>query len=123
MSGTGYLLDTNIVLYLLRGDKDIPALIKGSDIYISFVTEMELLSFPRITYQERTMIDLLLRDLLILEFNSEIKKRAIEIRSKYNLGLPDSIIVASSAFLNIPLLSADRAMTKIKEIDFVFIER
>lgn len=45
------------------------------------------------------------------------------MRSIYNLGLPDSIIVASSSFLNIPLLSADKDMSKIKEIDFVLFER
>ncbi len=123
MSGTAYLLDTNIVLYLLRGDKDIPSLIKGSDIYVSFITEMELLSFPRLSSQERSKIDALLRHVLILEFNAEIKKTAIQLRSKYNLGLPDSIIMASSIFLNIPLLSADKDMAKIKEVDFVLIER
>ncbi len=127
MSGTAYLLDTNIVLYLLRGDKDIPSLIKGSDIYLSFITEMEmemeLLSFPKLSPQERAKIESLLNDVLILEFNSEIKRTAIRLRSKYRLGLPDSIIAASSVFLNIQLISADKALSKIKEIDFVLIER
>lgn len=86
VSGTAYLLDTNIILYLLRGDKDIPSLIKGSDIYISFITEMELLSFPKLSAGERSKIDALLNDVLILDFNSEIKKTAILLRSKYNLG-------------------------------------
>jgi len=123
VSGTAYLLDTNIVLYLLRGDKDIPSLIKGSDIYISFITEMELLSFPKLSSKERSKIESLLNDVLILEFNSEIKRTAIQLRPKYHLGLPDSIIAASSVFLNIQLISADKALAKIKEIDFVLIER
>jgi len=99
VSGTAYLLDTNIVLYLLRGDKDIPSLIKGSDIYLSFITEMELLSFPKLSSLERAKIESLLNDVLILEFNSEIKRTAIRLRSKYHLGLPDSVIAASSLFL------------------------
>ena len=123
MSGTAYLLDTNIVLYLLRGDKDIPALIKGSDIYLSFITEMELLSFPKLTPQEHSKIASLLNDVLILDFNTEIKRTAIRLRSKYHLGLPDSIVAASALFLNIQLISADKAFTRIKEIDFVLIER
>lgn len=123
MSGTAYLLDTNIVLYLLRGDKDIPSLIKGSDIYISFITEMELLSFPKLSSNELSKIESLLKDVLILEFNAEIKRTAIKLRSKYNLGLPDSIVAASSLFLNIQLISADKGFSKIKEIDFVFLER
>lgn len=123
MSGTAYLLDTNIVLYLLRGDKDIPSLIKGSDIYISFITEMELLSFPKLSSIELAKIELLLKDVLILEFNAEIKRTAIRLRAKYNLGLPDSIVAASSLFLNIQLISADKSLSKIKEIDFVLLER
>jgi predicted nucleic acid-binding protein len=55
--------------------------------------------------------------------NTEIKKTAIQIRSVYNLGLPDSIIAASSIFLNLPLLSADKALRKVKELDFVLLER
>lgn len=123
MTGTGFLLDTNVILYLLRGDSDIPSLIRGKDIYISFITEMELLSFPKLNSAERSKIESLLSSVLILDFNNEIKRTAIFIRSKYNLGLPDSIVAASSLFLNLPLLSADKALKKVKEIDFMLIER
>lgn len=84
---------------------------------------MELLSFPKLSLHERVKIEALLNDVLILEFNSEIKNSAIRLRSKYSLGLPDSIIAASSQFLNIQLISADKSFTRIKEIDFVLIER
>jgi predicted nucleic acid-binding protein len=123
VNGTGFLLDTNIILYLLRGDKDIPALIRNKDVYLSFITEMELLSFPKLSAGERSKIEALLGEVLIVEFNAEIKKTAIRFRSRYHLGLPDSIIAASSSFMNLPLISADKALQKIKEIDFVLLER
>ena len=123
MSGIGYLLDTNIILYLPRGDKDIAGLLKQKDLYISFITEMELLSFPKLSENEKKNIESLLTDVFILEFNSEIKKTASNIPSKYSLNLPDSIIIASSLFLNLPLISADKAFQKIKEADFILIER
>lgn len=42
--GITHILDTNIVLYLLRGDLADP-LCPGR-YYVSVITEMELLSFP-----------------------------------------------------------------------------
>jgi len=123
VSGIAYLLDTNIVLYLLRGDKDIPSLIKGCDIYLSVISEMELLSFPGLTQQEKSKIESMLDNAFVVDFNSEIKKTAIKLRSKYRLTLPDALIAATSAFLNIQLISADKTLAKVKEIDFVLLER
>ena len=45
MSGNKLLLDTNILLYLLNWDGDIVEILDGKDLYISFITELELLSF------------------------------------------------------------------------------
>ena len=42
MSGASFLLDTNVVLYLLSGNKTIADTIDGAQIYVSFVTELEL---------------------------------------------------------------------------------
>jgi hypothetical protein len=39
-----------------------------------------------------------------------------------SLKLPDAIVVATSAFLNIPLITADARLKKVKEIDLVFYE-
>jgi hypothetical protein len=49
----------------MRGDKDIPALINDKDVYISFITEMELLSFPKLSHGERSKIEMLLNDVFI----------------------------------------------------------
>ncbi len=84
---------------------------------------MELLSFPKLNTEEKIKIKSLLNDLFILEFNSEIKETAIDLRSKYNTSLPDSIILASSLFLNLPVMSADKDFKKIKEINFIMLER
>lgn len=46
MSGNKLFLDTNIVLYFLRGDQEIVDFISKSEVLISFITELELLSFP-----------------------------------------------------------------------------
>jgi predicted nucleic acid-binding protein len=54
--------------------------------------------------------------------NPSIKHQSISLRKKYTLKLPDAIVVATSAFLNIPLITADARLKKVKEIDLVFYE-
>ena len=54
MSGSNnFLLDTNIILYLLNGDKVIAGIIGHKTPNISVITEMELLSYakPTPTYE------------------------------------------------------------------------
>jgi len=45
MSGNKLVADTNIILYLLNGDHTVKEILQGKDVYISFITEIELYSF------------------------------------------------------------------------------
>lgn len=49
MSGNNLFVDTNILLYFLRGDQEVIAMLTDKALHISFITELELLSFPDIT--------------------------------------------------------------------------
>jgi len=42
-------IDTNIVIYALQGDKHITNLIDEERLSMSFITEIELLSWPRLS--------------------------------------------------------------------------
>lgn len=52
MSGNKLLVDTNVVLYLLSGDKTVAELLDKKQIYLSFISELELLGYPGITSTE-----------------------------------------------------------------------
>jgi hypothetical protein len=52
MNGYSIFLDTNIVLYLLSGDKTVADLLNDRTIFLSFVTELELLGYKDITPDE-----------------------------------------------------------------------
>ncbi len=56
MSGTNYLLDTNIILYLLGGDKVLADILNTKTPYISYITEMELLGSPQLDSAEEKKI-------------------------------------------------------------------
>jgi predicted nucleic acid-binding protein len=117
-----YLIDTNIFIYLSQGDENIANIIQDKDIYISFVTELELLSFKKITGKEEKLISEILSHFKILDLNSSLKKIIIDLRKKYNLKLPDSIILASAKYLGIPFLTSDIRLKKIEEVDIILYE-
>jgi len=85
MSGKEILVDTNIILYLLNGSDTLEGILQGKDIYLSFITELELIGFKNITHKEEQQITHLLNDSSIISLNARIKEKYIEIRKKYHL--------------------------------------
>lgn len=56
MNGSRIFVDTNILLYFLNGDSEVMDMISDKDIFISFITELELLSFPGLTDKDEKTI-------------------------------------------------------------------
>jgi hypothetical protein len=42
MNGNNILLDTNIVLYLLGGEETLVPLLEDKNLFLSFITQLEL---------------------------------------------------------------------------------
>ena len=123
MSGTNLVADTNIILYLFNGDNFIADLLNEIQVYISFITELELLSFKSLTLSEQKKIESFLQECTIIDVTPTIKQTAIKFCKEYSLKLPDAIISATAHFLNLPLLTADKAMKKVKDIDIILFEK
>jgi predicted nucleic acid-binding protein len=49
MSGNRLFVDTNILLYFLKGDPEVIEMIYDRNLVISFITELELLAIPNIS--------------------------------------------------------------------------
>lgn len=122
MSGNKILLDTNIILYFLNGDETLLPIFEEKHVFISFVTEIELLGYSEFTISERSQIKELLSAFTIININSDIKTACIELKQSIRLKLPDAIIMATSQSLNIPLISADADFKKVNQSDFIFYE-
>lgn len=123
MSGNNIITDTNILLYLLSGDKTLAEILDQKQIIISFITELELLGYPGILKQEQKKVKDFLKECLIVDINSTIKEYAIQLKQKYSIKLPDSIILATSIFLNFPLITADKEMQKIDEVNLIYYQK
>ena len=122
MNGNSIFLDTNILLYLLNGDDTISILLKDRTIVISFISEMELLSFKNLSAKEENIIQELISTCTVVSIEEDIKIKAIEIKRTYNLKLPDAIVNATSQIFNLPILTADKDYKKVKDLNLVFYE-
>jgi len=123
MNGNNLLLDTNIILYFLNGDQTLIPLLEEKKLYVSFITQLETLAYKGITSEEQAKVNQFLSECIIIDINPVIKNYAIELRRQYDLKLPDSIIIATSLYLNIPVLTADKEFKKAEEIDLIFYEK
>lgn len=123
MSGNKLFVDTNIFLYLLDGDDTVADVLSGNQVYISFITELELLSFHELSFSDEVRIKQLIKDVTVIDINNEIKQNAIEIRKEYQIKLPDAIILASAKFLDITFFTADKQLNKVKNINLILYEK
>lgn len=119
MNGNKIFLDTNIVIYFLEGDDTLTAFLDRKIPYISFITKLELLGFESISNEQEMKIEAFLSECIVIGINSEIEKEVIRIRKKYKVKLPDSIIMATAIYHDLPLITADRDFERIKELNVI----
>ncbi|WP_161888583.1 type II toxin-antitoxin system VapC family toxin [Pontibacter russatus] len=122
MNGNRLCVDTNILLYFLKGDQEVIEMIADKDLVISFITELELLSFPKILSDSEETIKGLLENCQIVDIAPEIKDVTIEFRRKSKLKLPDSIVAATAFSLKLPLLTADKQFRVVEELELIIYE-
>ena len=114
MSDERVLVDTNVLIHQINGDAAIEKLLQGKKVHISFITEVELLSFPGYTAEERAAVKAWLKEFIISDVNESIKTIAIDLRSRHNLKLADAFVAATAAHWQIPLITQDKHFRKMK---------
>ena len=99
-------------------------LLDGQDLYISFITRIELLSYPKIDKASIDLIEGFLEQVPVVESNPVINADAIKLRRATGLEVPDAIIAASARFLGVRLMTADRDFKKLdKDLDLLLYTR
>jgi predicted nucleic acid-binding protein len=81
-----------------------------------------LLGYRGITKKEEALLKSLIQDCLVIEWNSKIKEQTIQLRKNYALRLPDAITAASALVFEVPLVTADKAFSKIEGLDLILLE-
>jgi hypothetical protein len=118
MSGVKYLLDTNIILGMLKSTPEILAIVGGTGLMahqcaFSAVTRMELLGYPGITADEDALIRQRLAQLTYLAISSAVEDKAIELRRSRRVKLPDALIAATALCHGLELLTMDVGLQSV----------
>jgi predicted nucleic acid-binding protein len=115
------LVDTNLIILGIGGDNQVRELLEGHSLFISVITEIELLSIPfRKVHEERLMRDFI-SNCFVIDLDGEIKGQTIQLRKQHKIKIPDAIIAASSLVKKLPLFTADKGFGKIPALDLVLL--
>lgn len=121
MNGIDLFVDTNILVNLAEGKKEVDQYLEGNNLFVSVISEIELLGWHKITNQQKNFFQRLLNECTLIGLINPVKELAIELKQKHRIKLPDSVIAASAIHLEIPLLTQDRDFEKIKNLNLVVI--
>lgn len=116
------LIDTNIALYFLAGDQKLAGLLDQATIHLSFISELELLSYPGVTKLEQQKIEEFIDDTVVIDINDRIKRKALSVWQESNSQLPDAIIAGTAISEQLPFLSADSDFERLKELQLFLYE-
>jgi len=120
MSGK-YLLDTNAIINILKTE-DNTCDLSGKEFFLSIISEIELLSYPHLTEEESAQIRSLLKKMNVINIDLVIKEKTIQLKKKFNIKLPDAVICAAALSMGLILVTDDRTLFKISEINVSFLK-
>ena len=118
MNGTKLVLDTNVIIYHLAGDKSIEALLDGASVYISSLTFAELLS-GNLSEEDYVLLKAYLKEVHVIHTNDFICELSATLRRTARIKLPDALIAATSIFLNLPLVTFDSDFERITDLQII----
>ena len=118
MNGEQYLLDTNAIIQLLKGNTDVASFLESADtIALSIIAEMEYLAFPGLNDHDAELYRVLKSRVRVFDVPADdeiFTRMVVAARQKYGLKLPDAIIAATARKNGLTLLTADDHFKKLK---------
>jgi predicted nucleic acid-binding protein len=121
MNGDRIAIDTSVIINLFNGVKGVRELIEGRELFVSIISEIEVLSFPKLTAQDAVLLKAFLSECYIVDIEPSIKEITIDLRSKFKVKLPDAVIAATAIYYDLPLFTMDKGFEKIEDLQTVTI--
>jgi predicted nucleic acid-binding protein len=120
MSGIDHLLDTNVVIGLLKGAESAVALAQQAGMAldraaVSQITRMELPGFAGLNDAEEQAARAFLSAFQVVGITAEIEDKAIRLRRSGALKLPDAIVAATALSTGAALLTLDQRLSRVVE--------
>jgi len=117
-----YIIDTNILIYYLDGSIPKKQLKKVEKIFldsfnISTITKIELLGWQKISKTMISKIARFIQNAEVYYIDSSIENKAIEIKQKFKIAIPDALIAATALLNNFTLVTRNQHdFNKISEL-------
>ncbi|MHB1179648.1 MAG: type II toxin-antitoxin system VapC family toxin [Daejeonella sp.] len=121
MSGDNIVVDTSLIINLFNGVEEVQPLITGRNLFVSVISEIEVLSFPRLTPAAKQLLKAFLSECYIVDIEPNIKELTIDIRSKNKIKLPDAVIAATAIYFDLPLFTMDKGFNRINDLNTVIL--
>ncbi|GHT10056.1 motility twitching protein PilT [Bacteroidia bacterium] len=119
MNGIRILCDTNSLIYLLDGNRDVANFLDNKQIYVSVISELELFGKPHLLPREIRVIENLLESCFVVNINPDIKMLYRQLRQEQNLRLADAVVAATAIYLDVPLLTFDKDFKNMMQLNLL----
>ena len=117
MIGERYLLDTNAVVCLLRGDQALERRLQSAEwVGISILSQIKFLAFPNLRASDRGVFQQFADSVDVVGLDragQSLIDRVVALRAQYRLKLPDAIIAATAVERGATLITDDRQLQKL----------
>jgi len=107
-------IDTNIIVAYLEGEQSVISTMsawheQGKSLFLSAVTETEILSFPDFSLSEMKETEQFLEaNFAFIAFDRNLARIAAGIRRDRKIKLPDAAIAATALFTHTPLITRNQ---------------
>ena len=111
MNGNRYLLDTNAIIQLLKGNAELGTLVSNADfLATSIIAELEYFSFSDLPESDVLLYRAFKSRIRVFDVPSDdpiLTHMVAEARKNFKLKLPDAIIAATARANGLAVLTAD----------------
>ena len=118
MNGNRYLLDTNAVIQLFDGNREIEAILNKADfVAMSVMSEFEYLSYAGLSERDVLEYNAFRDTIQVFNVPSDdliFTQLVVNARKGYGMKLPDAIIAATARANDLSVLTADDHFKKLK---------
>ncbi len=116
MNDQAVVVDTSVLIHFMEGHAEAGEWLLDREVHVSIATEIELLTMGTVKSNAREVIMQTLAMCSIWDISPSIKEHCVWLRSNYRLKLADSLVAATAASLNMPLLTSDKDFKRLKDV-------
>ena len=116
MSGDRFLLDTNAVIALPRGNTPVESLVSSASwLGVSVITVLEYRVFKNLSDDDARLFKCFIERIEVINLDatdSSLVEKTVELRRQFQLKLPDAIIAATAYCRNAAIITSDKTFKR-----------